>query len=249
MNQVIERTGSNLMVLDEREVLGKEFKIYGTKDNPLFLAKDVANWIEHSAVHMMMKNVDEDEKVRNIVSTPGGNQEMWFLTEDGLYEVLMQSRKPIAKAFKKEVKSILKQIRKHGMFAADELLDNPDLLIAAATRLKEEREARIIAEKKIIELKPKAEFYDDVAGSKSAISIAEVAKVLGVKGLGRNKLFQVLRDNKILQSNNQPYQAYVDRGYFRVVEQKWVASNGETKINIKTLVYQKGVDYIRKLVK
>ena len=251
MNQVIERTGSNLMVLDEREVLGKEFKIYGTKENPLFLAKDVAEWIDYNVknTYRLLNQVDEEEKAVKSIHTLGGSQEAWFLTEDGLYEVLMQSRKPIAKAFKKEVKSILKEIRKHGMFATDELLDNPDLLIAAATRLKEEREARIIAEKKIIELKPKAEFYDDVAGSKSAISIAEVAKVLGVKGLGRNKLFQVLRDNKILQSNNQPYQAYVDRGYFRVVEQKWVASNGETRINIKTLVYQKGVDYIRKLVK
>ena len=76
-----------LKVIDERIVLEKEFRIYGTVDNPLFLAKDVANWIEHSAVHMMMKSVDEDEKVRNIVSTLGGIQEAWFLTEDGLYEV------------------------------------------------------------------------------------------------------------------------------------------------------------------
>ncbi|WP_300902281.1 ORF6C domain-containing protein [uncultured Clostridium sp.] len=106
----------NLTVIDERELLGKEFRIYGTWENPLFLARDVAEWIEHSAVHMMMKNIDEDEKVRNIVSTLGGNQEMWFLTEDGLYEVLMQSRKPIAKAFKKEVKAILKQIRRTGAY-------------------------------------------------------------------------------------------------------------------------------------
>lgn len=83
---------------------------------PLFLAKDVANWIDHSAVHMMIKTIDEDEKVRNIVSTLFGNQEMWFLTEDGLYEVLMQSRKPIAKSFKKEVKKILKEIRKTGKY-------------------------------------------------------------------------------------------------------------------------------------
>lgn len=92
----------------------KNFRIYGTKENPLFLAKDVANWIEHSDVSTMLRKVDEDEKVTNNVCTLGGNQEMWFLTEDGLYEVLMQSRKPIAKAFKKEVKAILKQIRQTG---------------------------------------------------------------------------------------------------------------------------------------
>lgn len=106
----------NLIVIDERELLGKEFRIYGTWENPLFLARDVAEWIEHSDRTKMLKGIDDEEKVKNIVPTLGGNQEMWFLTEDGLYEVLMQSRKPIAKAFKKEVKSILKQIRKTGAY-------------------------------------------------------------------------------------------------------------------------------------
>lgn len=95
----------------KQEVLGKEFKIYGTIEEPLFLAKDVAEFIEHSDVSKMMKSVDEDEKVKNIVRTLGGNQEMWFLTENGLYEVLMQSRKPIAKQFKKKIKEILKSLR------------------------------------------------------------------------------------------------------------------------------------------
>lgn len=101
-----------LQIIEQREVLGIDFKIYGDFENPLFLAKDVASWIEHSDVSKMIKSVDEDEKVKNIVRTLGGNQEMWFLTEDGLYEVLMQSRKPIARQFKKQVKQILKDLRK-----------------------------------------------------------------------------------------------------------------------------------------
>lgn len=94
---------NELQIIEEREVLGKEFRIYGDFENPLFLAKDVAEWIEYdiSSINKMLNNVDENEKVRNIVPTLGGNQEMWFLTEDGLYEVLMLSRKPIAKEFKK----------------------------------------------------------------------------------------------------------------------------------------------------
>lgn len=88
-----------LQIIEQREVLGIDFKIYGDFENPLFLAKDVASWIEHSDVSKMIKSVDEDEKVKNIVRTLGGNQEMWFLTEDGLYEVLMQSRKEIARQF------------------------------------------------------------------------------------------------------------------------------------------------------
>ncbi len=100
-----------LQVIDKRNILDHEVTTYGDLENPLFLAKDVANWIEHSDVSKMMKSVDEDEKVKNIIRTLGGNQEMWFLTEDGLYEVLMQSRKPIAKQFKKKVKKLLKDLR------------------------------------------------------------------------------------------------------------------------------------------
>lgn len=110
---------NQLQVIEERELLGKDFKIYGTLENPLFLARDVAEWIEHSQSIKMIENVDKEEKVMNIVHTLGGNQSAWFLTEDGLYEVLMQSRKPIAKEFKKEVKKILKQIRLTGGYVGN----------------------------------------------------------------------------------------------------------------------------------
>ena len=243
-----------LKVIDERIVLEKEFRIYGTVDNPLFLAKDVANWIEHSAVHMMMKSVDEDEKVRNIVSTLGGIQEAWFLTEDGLYEVLMQSRKPIAKQFKKKVKEILKSIRKHGMYATDELLNNPDLLIKMATKLKEERELnRRLQEEneeknKILEKqKPKVEFYDEVIDSTTVIGMKEVADILNVKGYGRNNLFKFLRENGILNRKNGPYRKYIEQGLFEIKESKYIVDN-EVKIKPTTYVTQKGLDYIRKIL-
>ena len=106
---------NDLKIIEQREVLGKEFKIYGDFENPLFLAKDVANWIEHSDISTMMRTVDDNEKLLQTLFVSGQNREMWFLTEDGLYEVLMQSRKPIAKEFKREVKQILKSVRKHGL--------------------------------------------------------------------------------------------------------------------------------------
>ena len=102
----------NMEIIDEREVLGFDFKVYGDIDNPLFLAKDVANWIEHSTATEMVKNIDEDEKLNSTIISGGQKREMTFITEDGLYEVLMQSRKPIAKEFKKKVKEILKELRK-----------------------------------------------------------------------------------------------------------------------------------------
>ena len=114
---------AELQIVTEQEVLGRNFTVYGTAEEPLFLAKDVAEMIEYdrSSVHKMLNTVEEEEKVRKIVPTPGGVQESWFLTEDGLYEVLMQSRKPIAKQFKKQVKAILKQIRKTGAYMSPQV--------------------------------------------------------------------------------------------------------------------------------
>ena len=103
---------SNMVVIKETEVLGRMFKVYGTVEEPLFLAKDVAEVIEHSNVSKMVSTVDEDEKTTITISYSGNmTTNQLFLTEYGLYEVLMQSRKPIAKAFKKEVKKILKALR------------------------------------------------------------------------------------------------------------------------------------------
>ena len=93
-------------------------------------------------------------------------------------------------------------------------------------------------------LLPKAEFFDAVTDSKQAIAIGDVAKVLDM-GIGRNKLFEILRETKVLMPDNRPYQKYIDAGYFRVVEQKY-QKNGDTYINLKTLVFQKGIDFIRR---
>ena len=97
------------------------------------------------------------------------------------------------------------------------------------------------------DMKPKAEFYDDIIDSKDAIDMARVAKTLNM-GVGRNTLFEILRDNKILMGNNSPYQKYVDASWFKCIESKYTKPNGDTCINIKTVVLQKGVDGIRKLL-
>lgn len=116
---------NQIEIINKQEVLGKEFKVYGSFENPLFLAKDVAEWIDYSKdgkgnynVSAMLSKVDDDEKIKlntNLNNVKVGSN-TWFLTEDGLYEVLMQSRKPIAKAFKKEVKKILKELRTKGTY-------------------------------------------------------------------------------------------------------------------------------------
>jgi len=109
-------------VVEQREILGKDFCIYGDIENPKFLAKDVADWIDYSAsnVSKLMDVVDDDEKLLVPMLRAGQNRDTWFVTEDGLYEILMMSRKPIAKTFKKKVKEILKTIRTTGHYETPE---------------------------------------------------------------------------------------------------------------------------------
>lgn len=134
-----------------------------------------------------------------------------------------------------------KQCRQY-LIDIEKAWNTPEQILARALKVADQTIASLNT--KIRALEPKAEFFDAVADSKDAISLAEAAKVLDL-GIGRNKLFEFLRTERVLQSDNQPYQRYVDAGYFRTIEQKYTVGD-EIRINIKTLVYQKGLDFIRK---
>ncbi|EFS20588.1 phage antirepressor protein [Fusobacterium gonidiaformans 3-1-5R] len=241
---------NELKMIDERELLGKQFRVYGNFENPLFLAKDVAEWIEHNKPNELIANVDDTEKLKAIISHSGQNREMWFLTEDGLYEVLMLSRKPIAKEFKKEVKKILKTIRKNGMYVVDDLLDNPDLAIQAFTKLKEEREKRKELEIKLEEDKPKVLFADSVSASKTSVLVGELAKLLKQNGIdiGQNRLFEQLRNLGYLiqkkgSSFNMPTQRSMELKLFEIKETTISQPNGEIRIQKTPKVTGKGQQY------
>lgn len=180
-------------------------------------------------------------------ATSGEND---FIPENIFYLLAMKGKNEIARNFQLKVANkILPAIRKTGMYATEELLNNPDLAIRAFMKLKEEMVKRKELEKKIEEQQPKVEFYNDVTGSDTTAEIGTVAKVLNFKSVGRNTLFDILRRQGILQRDNMPFQTYVDRGYFRVVESKWNAPNGDVKVNYKTVVYQKGIEYISKVLR
>lgn len=248
---------NNLQVVEQREVLGKEFKIYGDFENPLFLAKDVAEWIDYSKtgkgaydVSKMLNTVDENEKLSGTIFVSGQNREMRFLTEDGLYEVLMQSRKPIAKEFKKEVKKILKTIRQNGMYATEKLLDNPDLAIQAFTKLKEEREKRKALEIKIETDKPKVLFADAVETSKTTILIGDLAKIIKQNGvdMGQKRLFAWLRENGYLIKRNgadynMPTQKSMEMKLFEIKETAITHSDGHISVSKTPKVTGKGQQY------
>lgn len=216
---------------------------------PVFCLADVCRVLDIANSGNVKNRLNEKGICTMDTLTSGGMQKMIFITESNLYKVIFQSRKPEAEIFSDWVTSeVLPSIRKHGVYAVDELIANPELAIKAFTALKEEREKNKALQAENERMKPKEEFFDAVTDSKDAIDIGQVAKVLNFSGIGRNKLFEILRNNGILKQNNEPYQKYIDCGYFRVVEQKYEARPGEIRINIKTLVFQKGVDYIRKIL-
>lgn len=240
-----------LQIIEQREVLGKEFTIYGDLENPLFKANDIAKWIEHSNVSRMLESIDESEKFKYEIGTLTNSYSAWFLNEDGLYEVLMQSRKPIAKQFKTEVKKILKTIRLNGMYATDKLLDNPDLAIQAFTKLKEERERRLQLEHEAEINKPKVIFAEAVETSKTSILIGELAKLIKQNGvdMGQKRLFAWLRDNGYLikinrrTDYNMPTQRAMELGLFEIKETAITHSDGHISINKTVKVTGKGQIY------
>lgn len=212
---------------------------------PWFVATDVANSLGYSntrdAVFRHCKGV-----VKRDTPTSSGIQKISYINEGDVYRLIMKSKLPSAERFEEWVVDVvLPSIRQNGGYIANQENMTPEQIVANALIVAQ----NIIQQKdkQIADMKPKAEFFDAVADSKTAISMNEVAKVLAIKGFGRNNLFEFLRNEKILDRYNVPYQRYVDAGWFRVIEQKYM-KNGEQQVTTKTLVYQKGIDGIRKKI-
>ena len=218
-----------------------------TKDGEAwFVASDVAKALGYRMASDMTRRIEEEDKGYTKVRTHGGEQEMSIINESGLYTGVFMSCRDSAKSFKHWVTSeVLPSIRKNGGYIANQEQMTPGKIVA--NEKEKTHNIRRQKERQIVKMKPKAEFFDTVAESKTAISMNEVAKVLNIKGYGRNKLFEFLRDNSVLDRWNVPYQKYVDNGWFRVIEQHY-QKNGEPIVTTKTLVYQKGVDGIRKMI-
>lgn len=225
-----------------------EVRVAGTKDEPLFCLADVCRAIGIINARNVKDRLDVDD-VRLVDTTDslGRKQQLNYVTESGLYDVIIRSDSEYAKPFRKWITSeVLPSIRKTGMYEINGIVPKS---FAEALRLAADQQEQIEAQQKLIEeQKPKAEFYDDVVDSKDAIPMDVVAKTLNM-GIGRNKLFELLRNANILQSNNIPYQRYIDAGWFRCVESRYSKPNGDVCTYQKTVVFQKGLDGIRKLLR
>lgn len=232
-----------LTVIQETEILGKKIQMYGSIENPWFMATDVAVWIEHSNARAMIKAVDETEKGVKNVYTLGGMQQKWFLTEDGLYEVCMQSRKPIAKQMKMEIKKYLKSIRLTG--AAIPTGNEEKMVSYYFSSLSQETQGVIVNEL-IAKNKELQQFYDDLMNTEGLMSVNTCAKELRI---GEYTLFAYLRRKKIFFYDkdmvNIPYERFRKEGKFAVKE----TPCHDGKIRATTYVTKKGLEYIRKLLR
>ena len=223
---------------------------------PWFVGKDVAAVLGYTdTVNAIKRHVDSEDKAGCQIATQFGIKETTVLNESGLYSLILSSKLPNAKKFKRWVTSeVLPSIRKHGAYMTDQTLEqaltSPDFLIQLATQLKEEKEQRKQLEAKVEQDKPKVLFADSVSASKSRILVGELAKILKQNGVdtGQFRLFAWLRENGYLikregSDYNMPTQRSVEMGLFEVKQTIITHSDGHITTNKTPKVTGKGQVY------
>ena len=220
-------------------------------NEPWFSGKDIALVLQYSNPQKAVRDhVDDEDRTVNDSFTVHGTP-ITLINESGLYSLIMSSKLPEAKAFKRWIThEVIPAIRKTGGYIAGEENMTDDELIAKAliitTEKLKQREARIAAlSAQIEEDRPYTHFGKSISASDAAILLGDFAKVAANSGIpiGRNRLFKWLRDNKYLMPDNKPYQRYVDQGVFAVKESK-VFTGFEETIRTTTLVTGKGQKYL-----
>ncbi|MBX9160069.1 BRO family protein [Bacillus cereus] len=219
-----------------------------------FVAKDVTDVLELKSAKDSTKYLDEDEKDKVLIKHSGSDykSEMMVVNESGLYSLILRSRKPQAKAFKKWVTSeVLPSIRKHGAYMTDQALEqavtNPDFMIGLLTNLKEEKAKRVEAERTILQQQPLVTFAEACMQSNQTLKVGEVAKLAmkqGVK-IGQKRLFDKLREWGLMFKNStEPTQKGCERELFEVSQGVKKKLNGEAFTWTTTYVTPKGQAYI-----
>ncbi|OUB92496.1 DNA-binding protein [Bacillus thuringiensis serovar medellin] len=226
----------------------------------LFVAKDICEVLEIKQSSVALKKLDEDEKAVINIHTPGGSQGTWGINESGLYSLIMTSRKPQAKAFKKWVTSeVLPSIRKHGAYMTpntiNALLQDPDLIIGLASQLKQEQQARQVAEQKnlmltqqITENASKITYLDQILQSQDTVTVSQVAADYGLSAVRLNK---ILNDEKIQYKVNKQwllYSKHQNKGYTKSQTVDVTHSDGSRSVKMNTRWTQKGRLFIHEIL-
>ncbi len=229
----------------------KEIRVIEIENEPWFVGKDIAENLGYKDTSDAIKrHIDNEDKLTRCFTDSGQSREMIVINESGLYSLILSSKLPTAKKFKRWVTSdILPTIRKHGMYAKDELLENPDLLIATLQELKKEREQKLVLEQKVNELQPKANYYDVVLNCKEVVPISVIAKDYGLSGKALN---QKLKDLGVQYKQGSIwllYQKYARNGYTQTKTHTFAKNDGCIGSNVFTYWTQKGRLFIYDLLK
>ncbi|MFR9274424.1 phage antirepressor KilAC domain-containing protein [Finegoldia magna] len=233
-----------------------------TKNNePWFIATDVCSALDISNTSQALTRLDDDEKNTIILNEGIGNPNKSIVSEYGLYNLILASRKKEAKKFKRWIThEVIPSIRKHGAYMSSEVIEktlsDPDYLIRLATNLKEEKAKRALAEAQIERDKPKVLFADTVSSSNKSCLVGELAKLISQeairrgeinKKIGQNNLFAWMRSSGYLcksgERKNQPMQQYVEQGLFELKKGTYVDGNGVNVLTTTTKVTGKGIIY------
>lgn len=225
---------------------------------PYFVGKDVTDILGYqNGSRDINRHVDEEDRQKAMFFDGTQDKETIIINESGLYSLILSSKMPNAKKFKRWVTNeVLPAIRKHGIYATDDLIANPDLAIAAFTALKEERErnktltaAVAVQQQQIAEMKPKATYYDVVLKCKDAVNISVIAKDYGWSGIRMN---EYLHDKGIQFKQGDTwllYQKHADKGYTRTNTHVYEDSNGFEHTKVHTKWTQKGRLFIYEQLK
>nr|DAX95987.1 MAG TPA: repressor domain protein [Caudoviricetes sp.] len=221
---------------------------------PFFVGRDVVEILGYSnSRDAISKHVDEEDKGVAKCDTLGGMQELTLINESGLYSLILRSQLPKARQFKRWVTAeILPAIRRRGMYAIDEILENPDLAIEALTQLKEERRKRkaleltaAVQKQQIAELSPKASYYDLILQNRNTVPVTQIAKDYGMSGRKFNELLHDLGVQYRFRKTWLLYQHYADLGY---TQSKTFAIDAEKSV-MHTYWTQKGRLFLYDLLK
>ena len=226
---------------------GRQVRTIQLDGEPWFVAADVCDVLGLSNPSQALSYLDRDERrlITNEAWRTNGN--MAIVSEPGLYSLVLRSRRPEAKGFRRwiahEVIPALRQTGGYLMPAVSASTVGPSNLLQFSRR--DLLNLAMAAEAECEELRPKAAFFDRVADSSDSFSLAETAKMLETEGYGRNNLIKFLRSEGILMASNVAKQRYIDRGYFHIVQSEYLAPDGTPRVKAVTRVYEKGVNFIR----
>ena len=217
---------------------------------PWFVAADVCRALELGDTHKAVERLDDDEKGRSSIPTLGGVQELLMVNEPGLYALVLGSRKPEAKAFRRWITNeVIPAIRKHGGYLTpptiEQLLDNPDLIVEMALKMKAERKKREMLESELLAAKPKVEYFDELVDRNTLTGVRETAKELQ---WSEKDFTRYLVDNGFAyrdqKSRLQPCAKHVEDGLFVLKECK---SNRNSWSGTQMMITPKGRETLRLL--